>query len=473
MIIERRSMTIRNKRRWAYSVSGAILFAAALAPAANALDLKDAVQAAVSSNPEIQTAIQDKQAIEFERKQAQGLYLPRADLEASAGIERLDNPTRRLLGLDSRTLKPVEVGLTAQETIFDSGYRRSELDRQAARTDGAATRVEERSEFIALDVVKEYLNYLLEQRLVAIGQDNVAFHNQMVGDLQQGVQQGSISVADLQQAEERLHASRARVTEAQEDLLDSAIGFMARTGLPLDSAALPPPITGQLPGSQTDAVGMARTNNPRVRIAQADVDAALALVRQAHSAEGPKVSLEVTGRVGNDVDGFENETTDVQGRVVMRWNVFSGGINRANVQEQVRRSSEARYALLEVMREVDTDVQQAWNRREQQTVLLGQLDNQSRVSDDLVNSYREQFRVGRRSLLDVLDAQNTRYNAQVLRETARFAELFAEYKILASTGQLLDVLGVSHPVDAKADARTTFNVPATPPAETMERHHVE
>ncbi|MGA0604093.1 TolC family protein [Caulobacter sp. KR2-114] len=466
-------MTFRNKLRWAYLAPSALALVAAFAPSAMAVELKDAVQAAVSSNPEIQTAVQDKQAIEFERKQAQGLYLPRADLEASAGIERLDNPTRRILGIDNRTLKPVEVGLTASETLFDSGYRRSELDRQAARSDGAATRVSERSEFIALDVVKEYLNFLLEQRLVAIGQDNVAFHSAMVSDLRQGVQQGSISVADLQQAEERMHASRARVTEAQEDLLDSMIGFSARTGVTLDSATLPPPITAQLPANQTDAVGLARTNNPRVKIAQADVDAALALIRQAKSALGPKVSLEFTGRAGNDIDGFENQTTDVLGRVVMRWNVFSGGINQANVQEQVRRASEERYRLLQVMREVDTDVQQAWNRREQQAVLLGQVETQAKVSDDLVNSYREQFRVGRRSLLDVLDAQNTRYNAQVQRETARFAELFAEYKVLAATGQLLDVLGVSRPSDAKADARDRFGVAATPPAETMSRHHVD
>lgn len=466
-------MTFRNKIRWASVAPGALALVAAFAPSAWAVELKDAVQAAVSTNPEIQTAVQDKQAIQFERKQAQGLYLPRADLEASAGIERLDNPTRRILGIDNRTLKPVEVGLTASETLFDSGYRRSELDRQAARTDGAATRVGERSEFIALDVVKEYLNYLLEQRLVAIGQDNVAFHSQMVGDLQQGVQQGSISVADLQQAQERLHASRARVTEAQEDLLDSTVNFQGRTGIAMDGAVMPAPISAQLPANQTDAVGLARTNNPRVKIAQADVDAALALIRQAKSALGPKVALEFTGRVGNDIDGFEDRTTDVQARVAMHWNVFSGGINQANVQEQVRRASEERYKLLEVMREVDTDVQQAWNRREQQMTLLGQLDSQSRVSDDLVNSYREQFRVGRRSLLDVLDAQNTRYNAQVQRETARFAELFAEYKILAATGQLLEVLGVSKPSDAKADEREHFGVEATPPAETMSRHHAD
>ncbi|HEX7760996.1 MAG TPA: TolC family protein [Caulobacteraceae bacterium] len=466
-------MTPRKSRRLALVLPSVLVLAAAIAPAAHAIELKDAVQTAVSTNPEISTAAQDKQAIEFERKQAQGLWLPRADIEASAGVDRLDNPTRRLLGLNTRTLKPVQIGITGQEVLWDSGYRRSELDRQAARSDGAATRVEERAEFVALDVVHDYLNYLLEQRLVAIGMDNVAFHTQMVGDLREGVSQGSISIADQQQAEERLHASRARVTEAQEDLLDAAISFTSRTGMAMDSAALPPPIVSKLPPSQSDAVGLARTNNPRVRIAQADLDAALALVRQAKSALGPKISLEGNARDGNDVDGFEHRTTEVQAKIVMRWNIFSGGINQANIQEQVRRSSEERYKVLQVTREVEQDVDQAWNRRVQQTILVEQLDTQARVSGDLVNSYREQFKVGRRSLLDVLDGQNTRYNAQVLAETARFAELFAEYKILASTGTLLESLGVDRPSDSNATARKTFNVPETPPAETMDRHHVD
>ena len=69
-----------------------------------------------------------------------------------------------------------------------------------------------------------------------------------------------------------------------------------------------------------------------------------------------------------------------------------------------------------------------------------QLDRQSQVSDDLLLSYRSQFNVGRRSLLDVLDAQNTRYNTQVRLETARFSQLFAHYQTLAATNQLLDAL---------------------------------
>ena len=50
-------------------------------------------------------------------------------------------------------------------------------------------------------------------------------------------------------------------------------------------------------------------------------------------------------------------------------------------------------------------------------------------------------------------------------------ELYAEYKMLASTGQLLDTLGVQRPKSADASARARFKVPPTPPAELMARRH--
>jgi adhesin transport system outer membrane protein len=438
---------------------------------AGAIELKEAMQIAVDSNPQVNQAIQDKQAIEFERKQAQGLYLPRLDLEASAGVERLDNPTRRALGLDTQTLSPVEGALTMQETLFDSGSRRSELERQAARTDGAATRVGERAEFIALETAREYLNYMLQQRLVAVAQDNVAYHEKMVADLGEGVSRGSISIADQQQAQERLQSARARVIEAREGLVNAMIAFTTRTGVPLDQVTMPPEL--QVPATLNDAIALARENNPTVQIAMADVDAAHAVVRKSRSDLGPKVALEARARSGEDVDGFAGTTNDVLARVVVRWSLYSGGINSNNVQEQIRRASEERYKLHQVTRQAEEDVRTAWNRREQQAALVQELQSQTQAADQLLGSYGEQFRVGRRSLLDLLDTQNTRYNSQALLETARFAEIFARYKLLASTGQLLDTFGIQRPHDAKADSRTRFKVPQTPPAEVMERRHAD
>src|SRR5690606_19709305 len=99
-------------------------------------------------------------------------------------------------------------------------------------------------------------------------------------------------------------------------------------------------------------------------------------------------------------------------------------IDRANEQEQIRRASEQRLALHQVHREIEQAVRVSWERRFRQAEIAETLRQQARTNDRLVSSYREQFKVGQRSLLDVLDAQNTRFNTETLASTAAYASLF-------------------------------------------------
>src|SRR3954468_13976976 len=251
-----------KRKHWTIIVPGAVLLCAT---PAFGVELRDAVQAALNTNPEIRQAVANTAATQEERVQATGLYYPRVSVEGSAGVRSLRNPTRRAIGLADQTLYPIEGDLIVQQLLYDSGGREAEIRRQASRTDAAAARVEERSEFVALNVSRAYIDYLLQQRLVAIAQDNVTFHERLVGDLREGVSKGSISIADQQQAEERLQSARARVTEARDGLDNAAIKFRPLTGIPVDTVSMPPELSQCMPASLADAETDARQNNPRVR----------------------------------------------------------------------------------------------------------------------------------------------------------------------------------------------------------------
>ncbi|HVL29473.1 MAG TPA: TolC family protein [Sphingomicrobium sp.] len=452
------------KKHWTV-IPGALLLCAT--PAAG-IELRDAVQAALQSNPEIRQAVHNKEATQKERRQAEGLWYPRISVEASAGIRDLDSPTRRAIDEDNNTLYPLEASVTADQLLLDMGGRNAEIRRQASRTDAAAARVEERSEYVALNVSRAYIDYVLQQRLVAIAEDNAAFHERLAGDLRTGVSQGSISIADQQQAEERLQSARARVTEAREDLETAGIQFRTLAGMPLDSVTMPPDLSQCMPGSLEDAVALARQQNPRVQESIADLSTARELIAAARSEMGPRFNLEATARAGDDVDGVNGRTTDLLGRVVMRWLIFNGGTNVANVREQQARADEAHARLFEMTRRAEEDARSAWNRMTNQSRLVTELETQSRVSDDLLLSYREQFNVGRRSLLDVLDAQNTRQNVQAQAETARMAKLYAQYRVLAASNRLIECLGVQMPQAAWSDERTRYKVNPIPAEDLQE-----
>ena len=453
------------KKYWLLTIPGALILATT--PAA-AIELKDAVQAALNTNPEIRQAVANKSATQYERKQAEGVWLPRISVEASAGVRQLKNPTRRSIGIASQTLYPLEASVTADQLLIDMGGRQAEIRRQASRTDAAAARIEERSEFVALNVARAYIDYLLQQRLVAIADDNATFHQKLAGDLREGVAKGSISIADQQQAEERLQSARARLTEAREDLDTAGIQFQTLAGIPVDSVSMPPDLSQFVPASLQDAEVAARANNPRVQESVADLQTAREVTRAARSEMGPRVNLEATARIGDDIDGFRGRTTDLQGRVVMRWLVFNGGTNIHNVREQQARADEAHARVFEQTRRAEEDTRSAWSRLTNQSRLVSELETQSRVADDLLLSYREQFNVGRRSLLDVLDAQNTRQNVQAQAETARLAKLYAQYRLLASTNRLIEALGVSMPSEAWSDERSRFRVNPIPASDLQE-----
>ena len=454
-----------KSRNWSIIIPGAVLLSAT---PASAIDLREAVQAALTTNPEIRQAVANRAATQEERVQAQGLYYPRISVEGSAGVRSLRNPTRRAIGIADETLWPVEGGLVVDQLVFDSGGREAQIRREAARTDAAAARVEERSEYVALNTSRAYIDYLLQERLVAIAQDNVAFHERLAGDLREGVSSGSISIADQQQAEERLQAARARLTEAREELEAAAISFQALTGVPIDNATMPPDLSRAMPESVAVAQALARENNPRVQEVLADLAAAREDVSVAKAKLGPRFNIEGRARAGHDIDGFAGRTTDLQALGVVRWDIFSGGINQANLREQMHRADEVHARLFERTRAAEEDARNAWSRLTNQTALANELEAQSRITDDLLLSYREQFNVGRRSLLDVLDAQNTRFNVQARVETARLAQRYAQYRVLAAANRLVEALGVNMPAAAYADERARFRVNPIPPADLLE-----
>jgi outer membrane protein, adhesin transport system len=475
-VVERKIANgIRVRASVAALMMGAAIFAATRA---DALTLKDAIAVTIDSNPQVAQAIENREAIEFELRQARGLYLPRVDLDASAGHRRLERDDGRdkdvgesiLAQGRQREFAPIEAGLTVSLRLFDGFNREAEVERQASRVDGASFRVLERSEFLALEVTREYLEVLLQERVLRLERANVGFLDTILGRIRENVDSGSLTEADLRQGEERVFAARARVVEAQQALAAARIRFSQLVGLNLVNGSPPPSLARRLPRSIDAALGLAVKNNPRLHLATADIDAAHALVKQSRSRFYPEVSIEARGRTGRDLDGSSGRSDDLLARGVLRWNLYNGGIDEANVQEQTRRVAEAQFVRDQALREVREAVELSFDRRTRQIQLSATLSRQVEAGTRVVAGYNEQFLVGRRSLLDLLAAQNTLVNAQVLLETARSSAIFAEYRILAATGQLVSALGLRAPTQAAAVARAGATVPPTALAETLPRY---
>lgn len=441
----------------------------ATAPSLSAMSMKDAVVRAVRSNPEIGEAIANREGIEFELEQGRGLYRPRVDLQASAGGEIRDSNDTRERDDDDHLFFRREASVVVRQLLFDGFGTDSEVEFQAARVDSASYRVKERSEFIALAVIREYLEMMRLQRILGYAQDNLRYHQKITGDIAQGTTGGSMSVADEQQARERVLAARSRIVELEEELETSRTTFRKLVGEPAGKVGNVIKINGKLQNTLQAALNTARGNHPSIKFARADIDAAQARVKTAESKFYPKLSLEGRGSVGEDIGGDPGATNDLQGNMVVEWNIYNGGIDSANKQEQIRHVDEAYQKLYRITREVEEGVRLSWDRRQKQAKRLRVLLQELSATDQLRGSYTEQYKIGERSLLDLLDTQNTRFNLQTAIATSDAAVKFAEYRLLASTGSLLRTIGIAPAAQARAYARKDANSPETLPPDAYDR----
>ena len=129
----------------------------------------------------------------------------------------------------------------------------------------------------------------------------------------------------------------------------------------------------------------------------------------------------------------------------MNWNLFRGGGTVAKNEEFVQRLAESREVLGQTERKAEQETRLSWSAlqsaRDRHTAIATQVKANEKVRD----AYTQQFNLGQRSLLDVLDSENELFVSRGDLVAAEYIELFAGYRMLAVEGQLLKQLGVNHP----------------------------
>lgn len=419
-----------------------------------AAPLEEAVQALVRDNPTILEAAANRRALDFELEQARGLYRPQIDLTTRVGPEwstlgpdAADEP--RLVHVSSLTLR---------QLLFDGFATESEIERQAARVDAAAERVRERSEFIALDLVEAYLDIMRHQELVALAEDNVRVHAVTLGDVRERVEGGQTGVGDVQQAEGRYADAKATRIEARQDLDEAINRYLRLAGREEQNMSRPEFKWAVLPVTQDEAVDRALKLNPTLFLADADIDVAKANIAAAKSNNYPTVTGVLGANHNYQVDRKDQTYNAYTAQLRMDWNLYRGLIDRHNVYEQVERLSETRAARLRLEREVIEEVRQSWNAMTKARERAEVLNDQVVANGQVVSTYRQEFQVGERDLLDVLDSENELFTSRVRAVTADYTALFGAYRLLASTGELLSYLGVSIRGEATGNRRDNYGV---------------
>lgn len=419
-----------------------------------AASLVDAVHKAVTTNPDLDAAKANRRAQEYELKQSRGLYLPSLDVTNYVGPGRSKMET----DLESSSWATrSSASATLTQLLFDGFSRESDIEIRAARVDGAAFRVRERGEVISLNATEAYLNVLRNQELVELARWNIRNHEVTLGKVQTRESGGQSGIGDVQQALARLAVARDTLAQAEQSLKEVQINFRRIVGEDPKNLTRPRLAANVLPGNVEVAVQESLGQSPTLYANAASIDEAIATHRQAAAPFYPTFNIVATALYDNNVatDGWRR---DVSVLLRMDWNLYRGNIDMNRRMETAERIGESRATQASTERAVEEETRLSWTAMEIAHERIKLLDNEVAANAQVVSIYTQEFEIGQRELLNVLDAQNDLFNSKSKAVTASYVAQFSGYRVLASLGRLASYFNAPTPVEADARARVEAGV---------------
>ena len=410
--------------------------------------LREVVEYTVTNNPEIQTQEQRRNAAEHVIDQAKSGYYPSLDVNGGYGYEYSNNPSTRARGKDGIGMSREELGFQFRQMLFDGFLTRNEVERTTAATNAEAYGVYGQAELIALDAVRAFLNLLRQTELKGLAEENLEIHQTTNDQVKLRSERGVGKKADEDQATSRLARAESNERAARGNMIDANTAFLKVVGkLPgdLESPESPQSV---LPADIDIAVEQAVATNPVLKAAESDIKEAEAQKKSAESPFFPTLHFEVSGRNDSDLDGTPGQDDELQAMLRLRYNLFRGGRDDARRKETASLLSQAQDIRDNTYRQVVETMRLAWAAYETVSSQLEFFASHRDAAVKTHESYQQQFNIGQRTLLDLLDSANEMYTAKADYANAKFDQMIAMYRILAAMGNLNDHLQVSLPKEA-------------------------
>lgn len=418
------------------------LYALSSSVFAQANNVKDAALKAIESNPDVQASWHEFKASALDVRVARAGYLPSVDLAAISGETARDYDGRG-------TYSTGQGQVTLTQMLFD-GFRTSG---EVKRMDGIRLvryyELLNTVETTALDAVQAYEDVKRNRDLVALARDNYAKHREVYAQIEERVSTGVGRRVDLEQVAGRLALAESNLLTEASNLHDVTARYLRIVGqLPAEELNPSDLAAQKLPASVREALVLAYQGNPGFHAAIKNISAAQAAVKVERSGYYPKAELRARGVTNRNQNGFDNRNDpDSWGdenavEVAITYNLYSGGANRAAVRRSLEQVNQAKDLRDQACVDLRQTTQIAYNDSQRIREQLISLEQHKLSSDKVRTAYAEQFNIGQRTLLDLLDAENEYFQASRALITANGELEVAHARSLAAMGSLLPALGI-------------------------------
>jgi outer membrane protein len=407
---------------------------------AEAETLADAIAAAYSNNPTLEAARATARATDENFAQARAGFLPQVDLNASYGVRRTDGIAK---GPDAKLsdTEPAAYGISATQQLLTGGRRGGQLKLAGANIDQAQEQLRSIEQSVLLQAISAYVDVRRDQQVVIIRTNNVEVLQRQLDEANARFEVGDLTKTDVSQAEARLAGSQAQLSTARSQLAATRANYEAIIGVPPGAleAEPPPPV---LPVSVDDAIDKGLEGNPDYRRLVEAERGAKAQIQIDQSDLLPQVTL--SGAINRNLDGAstnspvsgytETETSSASANFTIP--LFEGGFSRSRVRQSKENLRRAEAQTEGARRNVISTVTAAWNNLDATRQVVMSSREQVTANELALEGTREEFSVGLRTTLDVLNAEQELLDSRLTLVRAERDAYVAAHALLQTMGAL-------------------------------------
>nr|CRH08127.1 Putative type I secretion outer membrane protein, TolC family [Candidatus Magnetococcus massalia] len=399
-------------------------------------NLKDAVVTTLTTHPDVRSAWQNYLASKQQTRQAVAGYYPTLDLTAAYGRENSDNTTTRGAGRGSYTLNRGESGLALSQMLFDGFETIYDVKRADAAEASTMQAFHQTSENTGLSAVEAYLESYKQSLQIQLIAQNIEDHKEILEKAELKAKSGAGNEADVEQTKSRLSLAEANAAAIGGAARLAAAKYERIIGHPPKELQEPKLPDLELPDDLQGLIAKALDEHPSLRGAQLDMAASKATHKMNRAAFMPEVTFDIAATNNGNVSGTRGYAQSVSAMLNMSYNLYNGGSDTAAYRESKQRIYQSQEAVALSQRNIKEAVVVAWESMSIAKQRLELLNKQVDAAQKVVETYDKQFKLGRRSLLDLLNSKSELYTALSSQVNERFNYMTSVYRLWASMGSL-------------------------------------
>jgi outer membrane protein len=435
----RRGFTMGYSRRLAAVAAVLLLSTAATAePAAPAsLSLLDALGVAYTTNPQLSAAQAGLRATDETVAMANAHWRP--NISASGTYSYQEAKISGTGGAKVIT-HPLQATLGFSQEIFRGGRTYAEIGKAKANVRAARAELQASEQTVLLAAATAYMDVVRDTAIVNLRRHNVDVLRRQKESTALEFKAGSLTRTDVAQAEARLAGAQAALTAAEGQLAISRAIFVQVIGRPAETLEDRPANPPAVPGTEDAAIEAASHANPALVQAQEYEKAADYAVTEAVGTMLPEVNLQGGYQYSQQsyasALGAGQVTQGIGIQAQVNIPIYQGGAEYAAIRQAKQLHAQTQLNVQVADRQVRAAVEQAWNVYQAALANIASNEATEKSNDIAFTGVSKEQRVGGRTILDVLNAQQELLNAQVAVVTSRRDATVAAFQVLAASGLL-------------------------------------